>query len=137
MLTALRAADAPTEKERFDQFTKAMSGVKFSGHFTVAGQEGAPAKEEYTILEVKKLPQGDLWLFRARVKFGKTDVTVPMPLPVKWVGNVPVIAMDNVAIPGLGTFSSHVVIEGNKYAGTWVHGKVSGHLFGVVEKLLP
>ena len=50
-----------------------------------------------------------------------------MPLPVKWVGEIPVITMQNFNIPGLGTFSAHVVIDGKKYAGTWSHGKVGGH----------
>ena len=58
-----------------------------------------------------------------------------MPLPVKWVGDVPVIAMQNLSIPGLGTFSAHVVIDGQKYAGTWAHGKVGGHLYGKISKI--
>lgn len=128
-------ADIADNKERNAKFEKELSGVKFIGQFTIDGQEGLPAKEEYTILSVKKLEVGDLWLFKARVKYGKTDITLPMPLPVKWVGDKPVIAMDNVKIIGLGTFSSHVVIDGNRYAGTWQHGKVGGHLFGRIEKI--
>ena len=57
-----------------------------------------------------------------------------MPLPVKWVGDVPVITMQDLSIPGLGTFSAHVVIDGQKYAGTWAHGKVGGHLYGKISK---
>ncbi len=34
----------------------------------------------------------------------------------------------------MGTFSARVVIYNKKYAGTWTHGKVGGHLFGVIEK---
>ena len=45
-----------------------------------------------------------------------------MPLPVKWVGEIPVISMQDFTIPGLGTFSAHVVIDRDKYAGTWAHG---------------
>ena len=29
----------------------------------------------------------------------------------------------------------HVVIDGNKYAGTWAHGKVGGHLYGRISKI--
>lgn len=134
---AVPKVDAETQKELFTRFEKAMSGVKMVGNFTVIGKDTPADKEEYTILEVKKLEQGDLWLFRARVKYGKTDLTLPMPIPVKWVGNVPVISMANLAIPGLGTFSAHVVIDGNKYAGTWSHGAVGGHMFGLIEKVEP
>ena len=127
----MHAAD---EKARFAKFEKNMSGVKLVGQFTVDGG-GKQAKEEYTILKVKKLPANDLWLFTARVKYGKTDLTLPMPIPVKWAGDTPVISMDKLKIPLLGTFSAQVVLDGNRYAGTWQHGKVGGHLFGSIEKV--
>ena len=49
--------------------------------------------------------------------------------------DTPVVSLVNLTIPGLGTFSAHVVIDGKKYAGTWKHGKAGGHMFGVIEKL--
>jgi hypothetical protein len=52
---------------------------------------------------------------------------------VKWAGKTPVITLDNITIPGLGTFSSRVVIDQGKYAGTWKHDDVGGHLFGKLE----
>ena len=125
---------ADDDQARFAKFAKELSGVKLVGQFTVDGG-GALSKEEYTILKVKKIEQGDLWLFKARVKFGKIDLTLPMPIPVKWAGDIPVISLDNLTIPGLGTFSAHVVIDGNKYAGTWKHGKAGGHMFGKIVKL--
>ena len=125
---------ADDDKARFAKFTKELSGVKLVGQFTVDDSDTS-SKEEYTILKVKKIEQGDLWLFKARVKYGKIDLTLPMPIPVKWAGNTPVISLDNLTIPGLGTFSAHVVIDGKKYAGTWKHGKAGGHMFGVIEKL--
>ena len=112
-----------------------MKSVRFSGHFTVTGKEIPPSKETYEIQNVQKLGDGDLWVFTARVKYGGKDVTLPMPLPVKWVGEIPVITMQNLSIPGLGTFSAHVVLDGDKYAGTWAHGKVGGHLYGTIEKI--
>ena len=125
---------ADDDKARFTKFTKELSGVKLVGQFTVDGSD-TPSKEEYTILKVKKIEQGDLWLFKARVKYGKINLTLPMPIPVKWAGDTPVISLDNLTIPGLGTFSAHVVIDGNKYAGTWKHGKAGGHMFGKIVKL--
>ena len=132
--TSIALAD---DKATFAALEKQLSGTKFTGVFTIDGKEGAPVKEEYTLLNVKKFGDGDLFIFRARVKYGKTDVTLPMPLPVKWVGKTPVISMDNLSIPGLGTFSAHVVIDGDKYAGTWKHGKVGGHLYGKISRHNP
>ena len=123
------------QKTLFENFEKAMKGVRFSGFFTVDGSKNPPSEEVYEIQSVQKFGEQDLWIFTARIKYGQKDVTLPMPLPVKWVGDIPVITMDEMNIPGLGTFSAHVVIDGNKYAGTWSHGKVGGHLYGKITKI--
>jgi hypothetical protein len=133
-LEAPPASQISAEKQKlYDLFEKKMTNVKFTGNFTVLGkqQDNLP-KESYTIVSVKKLTDGELWLFTARVQFGGRDVTLPMPLQVQWAGTTPVITLTNVLIPGLGTFSSRVVIYKNKYAGTWTHGDVGGHLFGTI-----
>ena len=122
------------QSELCENFEKAMKGVRFSGFFTVDGSKNPPAEEVYEIQSVQKFGDQDLWIFTARIKYGQKDVTLPMPLPVKWVGTIPVITMDEMNIPGLGTFSAHVVIDGNKYAGTWSHGNVGGHLYGKITK---
>ena len=123
------------KEELFKRFEQSMKNVRFTGHFTMTGRANAPSKETYEIQKVEKLGDGDLWIFTARVKYGGKDVTLPMPLPVKWLGDIPVITMDKVTIPGLGTFSAHVVIDGDKYAGTWAHGEAGGHLYGVITKM--
>ena len=120
------------DKERDDDLAKMLTGSKFVGVFTIDGQEGIPAKEEYTIKSVKKLAKSDTWIFQARIKYGKQDVTLPVPVPIKWAGETPVIEMNNLKIPLLGTFSAHIVIDDGKYAGTWKHGEVGGHMFGTI-----
>ena len=120
---------------RYQKFSDSMKGVRFTGFFTVDGSDRPPSEETYEIHSVQKFGEEDLWIFTARIKYGKKDVTLPMPLPVKWVGDVPVITMQDLNIPGLGTFSAHVVIDGQKYAGTWSHGKVGGHLYGKITKI--
>jgi hypothetical protein len=127
----------PTAEQEalFKKFTEQLSGAKLVGHFTMFGkEEGELKKEEYHIASVTKLAEGDYWLFKARVKYGDKDVTVPMPLEVKWAGDTPVITLTETTIPGMGTFSSRVVIYNDTYAGWWQHGKVGGHLFGRIEK---
>lgn len=123
------------ERILFERFEKLMTGVRLSGFFTLDDLEQPPAKEIYEIQRVQKLGVGDLWIFTARIKYGKKDLTLPIPLPVKWAGKTPVISMQNANIPGLGTFSANVVIDGNKYAGTWSHEKRGGHLFGKIERI--
>ena len=130
---AARPADSA---ELFDKFEQTLSGAKLVGQFTVLGKEtGELPEEEYVIKSVRKMPKGDYWLFQARIKYADKDVTLPLPLEVKWADDTPVITLTDLAIPGLGTFSSRVVIYNNKYAGTWTHGKAGGHMFGVIERL--
>jgi hypothetical protein len=130
-------ADA-SQKELFDKFAESMSGVRMIGRFTVTGKDDDKLqKDEYIITSVSKLPSGDLWLFQTRIKYGDHDVNLPVPVPVKWADQTPVITVDNLTIPGLGTFGARVVIDGDKYAGTWSHGDVGGHMFGEIKKLEP
>lgn len=126
----------PAAAQQEKQFQETLHNVALVGHFTVVGQEtDQPKPERYEISNVRKLDQGDLWLFNARIKYGDKDQKIPLPLEVKWAGKTPVITLDNVTIPGMGTFSAYVVIDGDKYAGTWSHGDVGGHLYGRIEKL--
>lgn len=117
----------------FDALSKQLTNSVFEGQFTIDGQDSPPKKEQYSLKKVKKLPAGDYWLIQTRIKYGDHDVTVPLSLPIKWSGKTPVITVDNVTIPGLGTFNARVLIADGKYAGTWQHGKVGGHLFGSIK----
>lgn len=128
------SAKTPDQEALFKKLEETLSGSKLVGSFTVTGKDGPLRKEEYDITKVKKLPEGDFWLFTARIKYGDHDLTVPLPLEVKWSGDTPVITLTNFTIPALGTFTSRVLIYNDKYAGTWTHGKVGGHLFGRIVK---
>ncbi|MCI0357345.1 MAG: hypothetical protein L0211_02530 [Planctomycetaceae bacterium] len=129
---------AASQDELIKKLAKELTGVKLVGRFTVTGRgDMTPKDEEYTITSATKLnepDQPDLWLIKARVKYGKTDGTFPIPLEIKWAGDTPIITLTNLEIPGLGTFSSRVVIYEGRYAGTWQHGDVGGHLFGVLKR---
>ncbi len=138
-VSQLRGDDksADDEKTRHTKFEELLSGVKLVGRFTIEGKEDGPlSEEEYTISKVEKTAEGDYWLFRARIKYGKNDYEVPLPLEVKWAGNdTPMITLTNLTILNQGPFSARVLFYDNKYAGTWSHGKVGGHLFGKIVKL--
>ena len=131
------AAQGTSQPERFTRFSQALADVVFSGHFTMDDSSNARQEERYEIHRVTKLDKGDYWLFHVRIKYGSYDVTLPLPLEVKWAGQTPVIILDQVTIPGLGTFDARVIIDGKRYAGTWTHGGAGGHLFGKIEKKEP
>jgi hypothetical protein len=119
-------------------FAKLLSGATMKGSFTVDrdAAEGQPAKppreEEYAISSATHLG-GELWLITSRIRYGDVDATVPVPVVVKWAGSTPVITLDEVTLPGMGTFSARVLFHGNRYAGTWQHDAVGGLMFGRVE----
>ena len=125
----------PSQEELIKKLEKDLTGVKLVGRFTVTGkEETTPKEEEYTITSAIKLTDPDLWMIKARIKYGKTDGVFPIPLLIKWAGDTPIITMTNMEIPGLGTFSTRVIIYEGRYAGTWQHGDVGGHLFGVIKR---
>ncbi|PHQ37057.1 hypothetical protein [Rhodopirellula bahusiensis] len=126
----------PPESKAADReirLAKYLSGATFTGHFTVDGKEDRALKpESYTIQSCEKLPEPDMYSLKVGIKYGDTDGEFPMQLKILWSDRTPVITMDSVWIPGLGTFSSRVLIHDGRYAGTWQHDAKGGHLFGKI-----
>lgn len=132
------AAPQLADQQRIEGLSKLLTNSRWTGQFTTIDQLGVvgdSAKETYEITKAEKLPEEDLWLLTARIKYGKRDVTVPMPINIVWAGNTPVITVDKLLIPGLGTFDARVLIRDGKYAGTWTHNDHGGHLFGKIGKM--
>ena len=130
-------ADEPqeSEKSREVKIAEYLSGAKFVGRYTTDNDKEASAKPEtYTISKVEKLAEPDLYRLTSRIQYGTTDSEVPMDLKILWSGSTPVITLDNLWIPGMGTFSARVLIHDGRYSGTWSHDDVGGHLFGKIEK---
>ena len=129
------AAGVPDRAALEKAFAEKMSGAALVGRYSVDGQKDdkPPRPERYELAKVSKL-KGDYWVFSARIKYGKYDLTVPIRLKVLWAGDTPVITLTNQAIPGLGTFTARVMFYGDRYVGTWQHGKVGGHMWGQIEK---
>ena len=116
------------------QFTERMRAVALVGSFTVDGREArAASADRYDIASVTKV--GDnLWRFNAGMKCCGVNGTIPITVPMQWVGDTPVIMMTETSLPGLGTFSVRLLFYGDRYSGTWQHGKVGGQMSGRIEK---
>ena len=118
------------------QFSERMADVVMVGTFTVAGREDrTPRPDRYEIAGVEKVGD-DLWRFNARMDccgLGESG-TIPIVVPMRWVGDTPVIMMTDTSLPGIGTFTVRVFFYGDRYSGTWQHGKVGGHMSGRIEK---
>jgi hypothetical protein len=136
LLTASLRADESEARE--ETFSARMSNVTLVGSFTVDGRtDGPPKAERYEIKSVTKVG-GNLWTFVTRVKYGNVDTRVPITVPLEWAGDTPMVSLTDATLPGLGSaFSARVIFHGDRYAGTWQHGKVGGHMFGRIEKTKP
>lgn len=128
--------EAGTDEDREKRLAKYLSGIKFVGSFTVDGKEDqTPKTEEYTISKCEKLPTADMYRMTARIKYGDVDSEVPLDIKILWSGRTPVITLDNLWIPGMkGTFGARVLVHAGRYAGTWNHDAVGGHMFGKLVK---
>jgi hypothetical protein len=119
-----------TDLER--AFTERMRDVTLVGTFIVDGRgDRTPRADRYQIESVRKLDD-DLWQFRAIVRDG--GGIVPVVVPMRWVGDTPMIAMTDSSLPGMGTFTVRVFFYGDRYAGTWQHGEAGGLMSGRIEK---
>ena len=128
-----QAGDGETDREQ--TLADYLSGATFSGKFTIDGKEDAsPKTEQYIISKCEKLPEPDMYRMTARIKYGETDSEVPLDLKILWAGSTPVITLDSLWIPGMGTFGARVLIHSGRYAGTWQHDAVGGHMFGRIQK---
>jgi hypothetical protein len=143
-------ADAPASKKTETQktpLTQEELEAKFKATLTKATMSGrwcpikvlddgrhqlGPDKEDkYTIIGVSKVG-GDMWLIHSRIQYGNKDFVAPIPVQVKWAGDTPVIIVDNVGVPGGGSYSARVLVYDKTYAGTWSGGGHGGLLNGVI-----
>ncbi len=121
--------------DRFAELEKTLTGVTLVGHSTTTGDEEIKLEPERYELKSVKHVGDDQWLFEARIRYGEHDVTLPLTLPIRWAGDTPVITVDKMGFPGLGTYTARVMIYADHYAGFWSGGDHGGHLFGVIERV--
>jgi hypothetical protein len=110
------------------QFSEKLSGATLAGRFSVTGGENL-AEDRYDIEKVSKIA-GDKWLIQARIRYGTRDLTIPVPVTVKWAGDTPVIQLTDVEVPGIGSFTVRLLVYGDKYAGTWAGKDHGGEMSG-------
>src|SRR5689334_14579323 len=87
-----RAVDPATLSDKEREFTERMRNVSLVGHFTVRGRGDAGASDRYDISSAEKVGDG-LWRFTMRMRHGNVDVSLPVIVPLQWVGDTPTIVM--------------------------------------------
>lgn len=122
-----------TDAER--QFADRMRNVNMVGTFTVWGREDrVPRTDRYEIASVEKIGD-DLWRFNTKMDCcGLNGSSIPIAVPMRWVGDTPVIMMTDTSLPGIGTYSVRVFFYGDHYAGTWQGSRAGGYMSGRIER---
>ncbi|MGZ8938913.1 MAG: hypothetical protein ACXW32_06855 [Limisphaerales bacterium] len=126
---------APDQAELEKKFKDLLTDCVFDGHWCMVndGKLSEEKSEKYTITGATKSGQ-DVWLIYAKIQYRGKEVNVPVPVQVKWAGDTPVITLDKVSIPGMGTYNARVLVFEKTYAGTWSAGDHGGMLHGLVQK---
>lgn len=116
-------------------FVELLTKATLVGRFSVDRRaDRAPQPERYAIESVTKT-KGDNWIVQARITYGKYDLPVPVPVQVMWAGDTPVLQVTGLKIPLMGEgFTARVMFYKDRYAGSWYHGQVGGHMWGMIEK---
>jgi hypothetical protein len=128
------AVDPASLPELERQFVERMRGSVLVGKFTIAGREDREASPDRSEISSVDKVGDDQWRFNARMQYGNVDVTLPIVVTMRWADDTPIITMTDVTIPTLGTFTARVFFYGDRYAGTWQHDKVGGHMYGRIER---
>ena len=131
--------EAAAKKQQLEgKFKEALTNATLDGRWYLInkdGELGKERKEKYSIRSATKNPLiTDGWLILARVQYGNKDVTLPVPVRVKWAGDTAVIQVTDAGLPGLGTYTARVMIYNGYYAGTWFGKGYGGILSGKIVK---
>jgi hypothetical protein len=133
IVLALIGLGCSTKVDHEKQFEERMKNVTLVGYSTRLNKEGTFGPERYKIESVTKVG-GETWMFNATMNYSGKEISFPIPITVKWAGKAAVITMEDLTIPTVGTWTAHIVLSGDQYAGTWSGEKGGGQMFGKIER---
>ena len=133
---------AAPQAELQNKFKEMLDGVVLRGTWQMTQGEGLKGKAPMTPARpdryvIKSVSKGldDHWVITARVQYGDKDVKLPISVRVVWAGDTPIITLDKLKMPMLGTYSARVMIYNGFYAGTWFGDGYGGVLSGQIIKV--
>ncbi len=140
LLTALvcaapaSAQDSASTADLEKQFTTLLTNATLTGRWCLVrdGELTPERDEKYSIVGVQKV-EGDKWIVKAKLKYQQQEIVAPIPVRMQWAGGAAVMIVDDLTIPGGGTYSARVLFHGQTYSGTWSGGDRTGMLHGLVK----
>jgi len=142
----------PRKEEKTDQAKPAAPAQKplpadpeerFKALFTKSYLSGrwAPLKagalgeektgDKYCIVSVIK-GSGDNWTVNVKMKYRDQEVVMPIPVQMRFVGDVAILEVNNLATPGGGTYTARLLIYERTYSGAWKGQRGGGMIYGTI-----
>jgi hypothetical protein len=123
----------PSDPE--ERFKALFTNATLSGRWArikdgVLGEERSGDK--YTIVSVVKR-DGDNWTVNAKMKYGEKDLILPVPVRMKFSGDTAVLSVEDLGMPGGGTYTARLLIFERTYSGTWKDQRGGGMLYGTIS----
>ncbi len=142
-VAAESTARNPTRADLEKEFQESMTNSILQGSWMMTGKEGLtgheplsdPKEERYTITTITKTGD-EHWIVNARIRYADKDITVPVLVRVVWADDTPMITIDDLVMPLLGTYSARVIFHKGFYSGIWYSntGNYGGVLSGRILK---
>jgi hypothetical protein len=87
--------------------------------------------DKYQIASVAK-GTGDNWVVNAKLKYREQEFVLPIPVRMKFDADTAILIVDELTIPGGGTYSARLMIYERTYSGTWKGQRGGGMLYGTI-----
>ena len=132
--TNATAALRPLPSDPEERFKYLFTKATLSGRWAAlrGGQLGEERTgDKYSIVGVAK-GTGDNWIVQAKMKYGGQDIVMPVPVQMRFVGDTAILEVNNLAIPGGGTYTARLMIFERTYSGTWKDQRGGGMLYGTI-----
>jgi len=128
----------PNQAAREAAFARLLTGARLEGYTTLTDGDGNLMGTEleadsYDLAKVEKGEDGK-WRFTALINYGGRPIPISVSLPVEWAGDMPVIDVEDMKVPFMGTYSARVLFDGDRYVGVWRGDGYGGHILGKVVR---
>ena len=122
----------PTDPE--ERFKAVFTKATLSGRWAPLN-DGALGEErggdKYNIVSAVK-GEGETWIISAKMKYGDREFVMPIPVKMKFAGDVAILTVDNLQIPNGGNYTARLIIYERTYSGTWKSQRGGGMLYGTI-----
>jgi len=132
--TRTNTTSQPLPSDPEQRFKALFTKASLSGRWAALkdGQLGEERTgDKYNIVSAVK-SSGDKWIVHAKMKYGDREFMLPIPVQMKFVGDTAILEVNDLAIPGGGTYTARVMFYERTYSGTWKGQRGGVMLYGTI-----